>query len=101
MVCGAGSEPRLSLTSEQVVLLVNALCDPKSAYILGAGASAPDVPVMGELIGRVLGKFKDHVTGFVPGGTWQGATRRNSQLLQRVVTQPGAGLMKINSEFIK
>ena len=28
--------------------------------------------------------------GWVPGGVWQGATRRNSRLLQRVVTQPGA-----------
>jgi hypothetical protein len=27
--------------------------------------------------------------GCVPGGVWQGTTRRNSQLLQRVVTQPG------------
>ena len=29
-------------------------------------------------------------SGCVPGGAWQGTTRRNSQLLQRVVTQPGA-----------
>ena len=28
--------------------------------------------------------------GWVPGGVWQGATRRNSRLLQRVVTQSGA-----------
>jgi hypothetical protein len=28
--------------------------------------------------------------GYVPGGFWQGTTRRNSKLLQRVVTQPGA-----------
>ena len=28
--------------------------------------------------------------GCVPGGAWKGTTRRNSQLLQRVVTQSGA-----------
>lgn len=61
------------LTAEAVGLLIRALDAPDTAYILGAGASAPDVPVMKVLIQRVLAAFPEMVTGWIvseePGPT--------------------------------
>lgn len=55
----------MGLTPEAVSRLIEALDATDTAYILGAGASTPEVPVMRELIQRVLRDFSKKVTGFV------------------------------------
>jgi hypothetical protein len=55
----------MNITQRDVVLLMDALCSDRTSFILGAGASAPEVPVMQDLIKRVLQQFKKHVQGFV------------------------------------
>jgi len=42
------------------------LDDPRAAFILGAGASAPEVPVVSELIRRGLRDFRENVHSFIP-----------------------------------
>lgn len=56
----------MTLEPAAVALLLESLDSANTAYILGAGASAPDVPVMQELIRRVLGSFRENVKGFIP-----------------------------------
>jgi hypothetical protein len=48
----------------------------------GTTAASPVAVTLETAVGRR--------SGCVPGGAWKGTTRRNSPLLQRVVTQSGA-----------
>ena len=58
----------MELTPAAIQLLIEALDATNTAFILGAGASAPEVPVMRELIQRVLVRFKQEVKGFILTG---------------------------------
>ena len=75
-----------SIEFQMSLLLFSALAGYLLAFRLGQPA------VVGEiLVGLfILETAVELHPGCVPGGVWQGTTRRNSPLLQRVVTQPGA-----------
>jgi len=56
----------MSLTEDQIRRLLIAVAHRRTGFILGAGASAPDVPVMRDLIQCVLKRFREDVHGFIP-----------------------------------
>lgn len=57
----------MSLDPNAVGSLLEALAATDTAYILGAGASAPEIPVMRDLIRNVTTGFRGKITGFICG----------------------------------